>query len=147
MSLSVDILEESFDLVAPRGEKLVERFYARLFAGTPDVRPLFARVDMPRQRQMLLAALVLLRKSLRDLDTIVPALQAMGARHVTYGVQPEHYPIVRAALLDTLAEIGGDAWVAAYTRAWTEAYQVVQDIMLSRAAAAAPCADSPTRAA
>jgi hemoglobin-like flavoprotein len=136
MSLQIGILEESFDLVAPRGEELVERFYERLFASAPEVRPLFAGIDLPRQRQMLLGALVLLRKSLRNLGAIVPSLQALGARHATYGVRAEHYPIVGAALLEALAEIGGSAWVDEYTLAWADAYQVVQDTMLSGAAAA-----------
>jgi hemoglobin-like flavoprotein len=134
VSLPVNILEESFDLVAPRGEELIERFYERLFTNAPELRPLFAHTDMARQRQMLLGALVLLRKSLRNLAPIVPALQAMGARHAAYGVRPEHYPIVGAALLSSLAEIGGDAWIPEYSQAWADAYQVVQDTMLSGAA-------------
>jgi hemoglobin-like flavoprotein len=134
MSLQIDILEESFDLVAPRGEELVERFYERLFEIAPEARPLFASTNMPRQRQMLLGALVMLRKSLRNLGAIVPALQGLGARHATYGARPEHYPIVGTALLATMAEIGGGAWLDEYTRAWADAYQVVQDTMLSGAA-------------
>jgi hypothetical protein len=37
---------------------------------------------------MLLAALVLVRRSLRDLDTIAPTLRRLGARHVAYGGGP-----------------------------------------------------------
>ena len=50
----------------------MDAFYARLFATAPAVKPLFAGSDMRRQKAMLLGALVLLRKSLRDLDAIVP---------------------------------------------------------------------------
>ena len=70
------------DLVAPKGDELMEIFYADLFAAAPGVQPLFAGTDMQRQRSMLLAALGLLRRSLRNLDAILPALQQMGARHV-----------------------------------------------------------------
>jgi hemoglobin-like flavoprotein len=131
MSPPIAILEESFDVVATRGEELIERFYERLFDSAPEVRPLLAETDMPRQRQMLLGALVLLRKSLRNLASIVPALQALGARHATNGVRPEHYPIVGTALLSSLAKIGGSAWRCEYTRAWADAYFVVQETMLS----------------
>jgi hypothetical protein len=82
MQLDVDILETTFDLVAPRGEELVDIFYARLFAVAPAVRPLFSATDLRRQKAMLLGTLVLLRKSFRDLDAIVPKLRALGARHV-----------------------------------------------------------------
>lgn len=131
MSLPISLLEESFDLVAPRGEELVDRFYDRLWSSAPDLKLLFAHTDMVRQRQMLLGALVLLRKSLRNLDAVVPALQSLGARHATYGVVPEHYPLVGSALIGTMAEIGEGEWVPEYTQAWTDAYQVVQQTMLS----------------
>jgi nitric oxide dioxygenase len=129
--LPISVLEDSFDLVAPRGEELVERFYDRVIATAPELKPLFAHVNMVRQRQMLLGALVLLRKSLRNLDAIVPTLRSLGARHATYGVLPEHYPIIGSALLGSMAEIAEGAWIPEYTEAWSEAYQVVQQTMLS----------------
>src|SRR5690348_12884283 len=78
MPLDIDALETSFDLIAPRGDELVDVFYARLFTAAPAVKPLFAHTDLRRQKAMLLATLVLLRKSLRDLDAIVPKLRALG---------------------------------------------------------------------
>ena len=40
MSLDLEALETSFDLVAPRGDELIDEFYSRLFATAPAVRPL-----------------------------------------------------------------------------------------------------------
>ena len=68
MSLDLDALETSFDLVAPRGDELMDAFYARLFAAAPAVKPLFAGTDFRRQKAMRLSTLVLLRTSLRNLD-------------------------------------------------------------------------------
>ena len=133
MALDLDALETSFDLVAPRGEELVEIFYARLFAAAPAVRPLFAGTDLRRQRSMLLGALVLLRKSLRNLDAIVPTLRELGRRHVGYGARPEHYPVVAAVLIASLAEVAGPAWRPEYERAWSAALDVVAGAMLDRA--------------
>ena len=98
MSLNLEALETSFDVVAPHGDELMDEFYSRLFAAAPAVRPLFPD-DMRRQQTMLLGALVLLRKSLRDLDAIVPKLRELGARHVTYGAKPEHYPVDGTVLI------------------------------------------------
>jgi hemoglobin-like flavoprotein len=50
MSLDVEALETSFDLVAPRGDELMNVFYARLFAAAPTVRPLFPP-DMETQKE------------------------------------------------------------------------------------------------
>jgi hemoglobin-like flavoprotein len=136
MTLQLDALETSFDLVAPHGEKLVDIFYTRLFAAAPAVRPLFAATDLRRQKSMLLATLVLLRKSLRDLDRIVPALRDLGARHVAYGARAEHYPVVGGVLIASMAEVAADAWRPEYERAWSAAFEVVAGVMLEGAAAA-----------
>ena len=133
MSLDLEALETSFDLVAPRGDDLVEMFYVRLFAAAPAVKELFAGTDLPRQRTVLLRTLVVLRKALRDLDAIVPALRSLGARHVAYGVRPDHYPVVADALIAAMAEVAGAAWQPRYERAWSAALEVVSSVMLAGA--------------
>src|SRR4051812_19410774 len=134
MALDINILEESFDAVAPRGDELIEDFYARLFATAPAVKALFPE-DMTRQRAMLLSALVLLRKSLRDLDRIVPTLHKLGARHVAYGAKPEHYPLVGQVLIESMATLAGDAWLPEYESAWGLAFNVVAGVMIEGAEA------------
>jgi methyl-accepting chemotaxis protein len=136
MALDIDALETSFDLLAPRGEELVDIFYARLFAAAPSVEPLFSATDMRRQKAKLLATLVLVRNSLRDLDTLVPKLRELGERHGAYGAQPDHYPVVGAALIAAMAELAGDAWRPEYEQAWSDAFVVVAGAMLEGAAAA-----------
>ena len=136
MALDLDALETSFDLVAPRGDDLMDAFYARLFATAPAVEPLFAGSDMRRQKAMLLGALVLLRKSLRDLDAIVPALRNLGARHAAYGAEAAHYPVVGAVLIASMEEIAGPAWQPEYETAWAEAFGIVAGAMLDGAQAA-----------
>jgi hemoglobin-like flavoprotein len=136
MSLDIETLETSFDLIAPRGEELVEIFYTRLFETAPAVEPLFARTDLRRQKAMLLATLVLLRKSLRDLEAIAPKLRQLGARHVAYGALPEHYPVVAEVMLDSMAEIADESWTAEIAEAWATALGLVATAMLEGAAEA-----------
>jgi hemoglobin-like flavoprotein len=135
MPLDIDALETSFDLVAPRGEELVDTFYTRLFTVAPSVKPLFAGTNLRRQKAMLLATLVLLRKSLRNVDAIVPKLRELGARHVSYGAETAHYPVVGEVLIASMAEVAGDAWRAEHARAWSAAFEVVAGAMLDGAAA------------
>jgi hemoglobin-like flavoprotein len=135
MSLDLEALETSFDLVAPRGDELMTVFYARLFATAPSVRPLFPR-NLATQKTMLLSALVLLRGSLRNLEEIVPTLHDLGARHVAYGARPEHYPVVGATLIGAMAEIAGSDWRPEYEEAWSAAFDVVAGAMVAGAAEA-----------
>ncbi len=136
MHLDLETLETTFDLVAPRGEELMDVFYARLFAAAPAVKPLFAGTDPRRQKAMLLSALVLVRKSLRNMEALVPTLRELGARHVAYGAKPEHYLVVGEVLVASLAEIAGDAWRPEHELAWGAALAVIADTMLSGARAA-----------
>jgi nitric oxide dioxygenase len=92
---------------------------------------------------MLLAALVLLRNSLHDLESVTPKLRDLGARHVRYGALPEHYPIVGEVLIASMAEIGGEAWTFEYEQAWTEAFAVVSGAMLDGASSVASVGVGP----
>jgi len=136
MSLDLEALETSFDMVAPRGADVVRLTYTRLFAAAPAVRQLFAGTDMERHQTVVLRTLVLVRKALRDLDAIVPALRELGARHVGYGSRAEHYPLVADALIGAMAEVAGAAWQPRYERAWSAALGVVFGAMLEGANAA-----------
>jgi hemoglobin-like flavoprotein len=134
MSLDLEALETSFDLVAPHGDELMDDFYTGLFEVAPAVKPLFAGTDLRRQKTMLLGTLVLLRKSLRDLESIVPKLRELGARHVAYGAEPEHYPVVGEVLIASMAKVAGPAWRPEYERAWSAAFEVVAGAMMEGAA-------------
>jgi hemoglobin-like flavoprotein len=134
--MNLAALETSFDLIAPCGDELMDEFYARLFAAAPAVKPLFAGTDLKRQKTMLLGTLVLLRKSLRNLDAIVPKLRELGARHVAYGARPEHYPVVGEVLIASMRATAGPAWTLEYEQAWAEAFGVVAATMIEGAESA-----------
>ncbi len=128
--LDVERLERSFERLAPRGEELAERFYARLFERHPEVRPLFAGTDMAAQRRKLLAALRLLVGSLRDPAALGKALRELGARHQRYGARPEHYGAVAEVLLEVMGELAGRSWTPKVRQAWSEALEMTAALML-----------------
>ena len=133
MTLQIELLETSFQAIAPCGEEFVSTFYERLFTHFPQTRAFFVSTDMKEQRKKLLGALALVIQNLRKPEVLTSALQGLGQRHVAYGVRPEHYPIVGAVLLETFAELLGERWTSAYHDAWAEAYNVVCAIMLEGA--------------
>ena len=133
MTLNVELLEQSFQLVAPQGDALVARFYERLFQKYPDVRPLFQHVKMKQQKKKLLGSITLIIQNLRKPELLQHALMEMGGRHVGYGVQPGHYAAVKENLLAVLAEFAGEAWTPQVNQAWSEALSLVNTIMLEGA--------------
>src|SRR3978361_1919263 len=103
------LVRESFAKVVPIAPQAAALFYDRLFSLDPSLRPLF-KGDMNEQGRKLMAMIGTAVANLGQLDRIVPAVQGLGRKHVTYGVRPDHYDTVGAALLWTLGQGLGDAF-------------------------------------
>jgi hemoglobin-like flavoprotein len=144
MPLDVDLLRESFALVAERQPLFTPRFYEILFERYPEARPLFSRNPGPAQQKMLQEALVAVMDHLADAPWLRATLGAMGKKHLDYGVTREMYGWVGASLVATLAEIAADAWTPAHDRAWTDAYATIAGLMLRGAYGDAIPADRPS---
>lgn len=133
LPLQIELLEQSFEAVKPRGEELVALFYDKLFEQHPAVQPLFAELDMTKQQGKLLSSLALVVASLRQPDTLVPHLQELGRRHVDYGTEPVHYEAVGGVLLESLGDIAGELWTDELRDAWTDAITLVASVMIDAA--------------
>ncbi|MGD1879671.1 MAG: globin family protein [Kiloniellaceae bacterium] len=131
------LLRDTWSAVGAMGDTAAALFYDRLFEIDPTVRPLFAGADMTAQRGKLLQALALVVAALDRLDSMVPALEELGRRHLTYGVRKRHYRSVGAALLWTFERGLGDAWTQEAEEAWAQAYAIVSAIMAAAAEEAA----------
>jgi hemoglobin-like flavoprotein len=131
MSLNIELLESSFGQIKVQETKFMSHFYTNLFADHPEVKPLFANTHMEKQAKQLFKSLVLVVDNLRHPDQLVSALKGLGTRHVQYGVLPKHYPMVGSALLKTFSTCLDSAWTPTTEKAWSEAYTVVTELMLS----------------
>ncbi len=125
------ILRSTWIKVLTAGDAAGEIFYQRLFELDPDLQPLFSSTDMTAQRKKLIQSLSLVINSLSDPEPLIAYLQALGRRHVEYGVSDRHYDTVEAALLLTLEQVLGEAWNDAVRDAWSDAYGVVAGVMKS----------------
>jgi hemoglobin-like flavoprotein len=128
----VACVQQSFAHVRPRADTVAAGFYQRLFTLDPLVRPLFPD-DLTAQGRKLMDMLGLVVEGLPRLDTIRPAVQALGWRHVQYGVLPQHYEAVGAALLWTLEQECGAAWTPEVREAWAAAYTALAELMTTAA--------------
>jgi hemoglobin-like flavoprotein len=128
----VKLVQDSFAKVAPISGKAAELFYGRLFEIAPQVRAMFPD-DMTEQRKKLMGTLAIVVNGLNDLSTILPAASALAKRHVSYGAQAAHYPVVGEALLWTLEKGLGDSWTPQVAAAWTAAYTTLSNFMIGEA--------------
>ncbi len=123
------LVRDSWAMVTPMSNEAAALFYARLFELDPALRRLFAGSDMPAQGQKLMQMLTVAVAQLDRLDTLVPAVAALGERHRGYGVRHEHFATVGAALLWTLEQGLGPAYTPAVREAWTVTYETLAAAM------------------
>lgn len=129
----VKLVQDSFRKVVPIADKAADLFYDRLFAIAPEVRPLFPD-DLSEQKKKLMQILGTAVNNLHQVQTILPAVEDLGRRHVAYGVTDKHYEPVGAALLWTLEQGLGAAFTPPVKAAWTETYVTVAGVMKKAAA-------------
>ena len=132
----IELVQGSWKKVLPIADTAAELFYGRLFGLDPALKPLF-KGDMAAQGRKLMAMISTAVNGLTRLDSIVPAVQDLGRRHVNYGVKDQHYDTVAAALVWTLGQGLGEQFTPELKDAWVAAYGVLAKTMKDAAATAA----------
>ncbi len=72
-------------------------------------------------------------RMLDRLDELVPIVEAMGRRHLAYGVEDAHYDTVGSALIETLQTGLGDNFTDDVRDAWLAAYGILASTMIAAA--------------
>ena len=131
----IELVKGSFDRMWPAAGHAAALFYQRLFEIAPHLRPLF-RGDMTEQKHKFIATLALLVGSLDDMPDLLPRAGTLARRHVLYGVEESHYPLVGQALFWVLERELGPEWTSATASAWARTYDVLSGYMVEEADAA-----------
>ncbi len=141
----IHLIRKSFAAVERQADVAGLVFYRRLFELAPQVRPLF-KTDIHEQSKKLMDTLAAALALLERPAELAGELEALGARHADYGTRPEHYAVVRRALLDMLAEVMGGGFTTETRAAWDELYDAIEAAMLRGAAAPPDANTTPTAA-
>ena len=128
------LVQSSFRAVLGLSDLVSDLFYRRLFLLDPSLKPMF-RGDIQQQGQKLISVLRVCVLGLDNLDQLIPTVEALGKRHVGYGVKDEHYDTVATALLWAMQQGLGDAFTPAVAAAWVEVYTILASVMKAAAAA------------
>ena len=126
------IVQETFAKVEPIAEAAAEMFYKRLFELDPSLPALF-KGDMKEQGRKLMGMIKTAVRGLDNVAKLIPAVEELGRRHATYGVEPKHYDTVAEALLWTLEQGLGEAFTDQARMAWTNVYSILAGTMQSAA--------------
>ncbi len=128
----IEIVQRTWETVYPQKQAAADVFYDTLFEIDPPLRRLFPG-DMEPQKKKLMHIINLAISSLLKFEEIRPALEAMGARHVGYGVSDDMYDTVGNALLKTLETFLAEDWTPEVREAWIDIYGALVHTMLKGA--------------
>lgn len=126
----IALVQSSFRHVLPIADAAGMLFYERIFTLAPEARSLFGD-DIGVQATRTMAAVKTAVDGLGSLDVVGPFLVRLGARHVRYGVRPEHFDLVGGALLWTLEQGLGERFTPPVRDAWAAAWDVIAAAMLT----------------
>lgn len=117
----IERVRASFQQVMLHEELVAALFYSRLFELDPALRPLF-QVEMRVQGHRFTDMLYTIVDMLPAPDQLLAQVSELGARHRGYGVRPEQYATVGAALFWALRQSLGDSFTAEVEQAWVALY-------------------------
>ena len=120
----IELVQHTFAKIEPIAQDVGEMFYNRLFEMDPSLQPLF-KGDMRQQAKMMMTAIGMAVKSLNAPDSVIPDIQQIGHRHISYGAMPTDFDKFGAALLWSLEQTLGPDFTPPVKEAWIETFQFI----------------------
>jgi len=128
------LVRGTLEAISEYSGAVVRLFYGRLFEIAPQVRPLF-KTEIGEQSRRLAEMLGAITASLDHFEEFRPILAELGRRHVEYSVRPEHYELLRTALMWAFGNALGVQFDRETRCAWETLIGIVSAEMLAGAAA------------
>ena len=122
------LIRDSFDVIRDQLRPVALLFYGRLFELDPSARRLF-HIDLAVQSRKIMDTLDSIVQSIDRLDSMRGRLAELGKQHASYGVRPEQYETVTAALLFAFSQALGPDFDQPTREAWKQALGHVCAVM------------------
>jgi nitric oxide dioxygenase len=131
---TIRTVKEITPLVSANAETITRRFYERMFEANPEVQAFFnqAHQHTGGQQKALAGAICAYFTHIDNPAVLMPAVELIAQKHVSLGIQAEHYPIVGRNLLAAIKDVMGDGATDEIMEAVAEAYGFLADIFLGR---------------
>jgi nitric oxide dioxygenase len=134
------MVRNSFEKIESIASELGSIFYNKLFEMAPETRSLFSPEMAEQHSKFMSVVKELVSLHLRSLislpvtlmndsEAAMPAIHSLGKRHTKFGVTPAHFDLMRAALMDALADVIGDEFTPELRDAWESAFDVMANVM------------------
>jgi len=128
--MDIKILQESFTEIESNSKEFARLFYQNLFLDYPQIKNLFANVEIEQQEKKLMTVFIVTIGNLHNRTYLNKLLKSLGKRHLKYGVSVEEYQLLGNTLIKTLRSFLGSKWSQKLENTWRQAYQLIVQIML-----------------
>ncbi|MBG6176698.1 nitric oxide dioxygenase [Labrenzia sp. EL_208] len=128
----IDLVRTSYLQLSADIQRAGDIFYEKLFEIAPETKELFIN-DLDTQSAKLMSTLGLVVSQLQNSSELKPVVEDLALRHLAYGVKPQHYELVRTALIEMLKVMLDRSVPADVFNAWEKTYDGLADVMMKAA--------------
>lgn len=129
---TIDTVKATIPFLSDNATVLTSHFYKRMFEQDPEVKVYFnaAHQASGSQQGALAASVCAFARNIETPENLASAVSLIAHKHVSLGVQPEHYPIVGKHLLASIDELLNPA-PKEILEAWGEAYGFLAETLIN----------------
>jgi nitric oxide dioxygenase len=131
---TIEIVKSTAPVLAEYGEAITKVFYQRLFTNHPELKNVFNMTHQARgtQSKALANAIFAYATHIDNLSVLTAAVEQITQKHSSLTITPAMYELVGANLLAAIQEVLGDAATPAIMDAWTEAYNDLATLFITK---------------
>ncbi len=126
---TIETVKQTAPLLKEKGEQITIRMYEILFTRYPQTKELFKNAPEDQYKR-LANAIISYAANVDNLNALQNAIEKMARKHVETNVKPEHYPLVKDALLSAIKEILNPT--EEVINAWDKAYDFLAQVLINR---------------
>lgn len=126
-----ELIKATVPVLKEHGITLTQHFYQRMFTHNPELKNMFNMGNQQNNRQQTALAMAVLAyaENIENPAVLMPVVDAIGQKHTSLDIRPEHYIIVGRHLIASIKEVLGAAATEDIVQAWTAAYQQLAQLM------------------
>ena len=126
-----EIIKQTAPLVKENKDEITQTMYEILFEKYPQTKILFKDAS-EEQPKKLSNAIYAYAANIDNLENLTKGIETMVSAHVKTNIKPEHYPMVKDALLNAFLKVLGDACTKEVQEAWSSAYDFLADVLIQK---------------
>jgi nitric oxide dioxygenase len=116
------------------GEHIATVFYKTMLKEHPELNNYFNAVNMKNgtQPRALTKLILAYASNISHISELTPKFERVANKHVSLGIQPDHYEIVCKYLMRAFAAVLGPKMTPEVRTAWTKAYWIMANMLATR---------------